>query len=408
MKITNKKLKPIENLEEEIARIKDIKEDLMGENGLIKRLVKQTVEVMLEGEMINHLVYSKNDNIGDNSGNSRNGYSSKTLRSGEGKIEVSIPRDRNSEFDPVIVKKYNRGLNDGFDAKIISMYGFGMSNADINHHLDEMYGLEISDSEISNITDQIIPEIEEWKTRPLATTYLVIYIDGIWFNVKENGKIVNKCEYNMLGIDTMGHKEILGIWMSDNETASTWSRFLTDIKGRGVKDILIACMDGLPGLASAVQAVFPNTIIQNCVVHQIRNTLKYIKSEKRKEFTRDLRSVYGAINEETALNALGAIEEKYPEYVHALKSWRTNWDNLTTYFDFPYEIRKIIYTTNAIESFHSQIRKVTKTKRVFTTSQSLEKLIYLVMERIQKKWTMPIANFGQILTQFQIFFEGRC
>ena len=235
----------------------------MGENGLIKRLVKQTIESLLEGEMTNHLGYEKHSNKGNNSGNSRNGYSKKDLRSGEGKLDITIPGDRNSAFDPLIVKKYDRGVNDGFDTKIISMYGFGMSNADINMHLRDMYGLEISETEISNITDQIVPEIEEWKSRPLSNTYLIIYIDGLWFHVRENGRIVKKCVYNMIGLVTIGHKEIPGLWMSNNKAESMWTKFLTDLKARGVKDILIACTDGLVGLPDAIKAVFLKIIIQN-------------------------------------------------------------------------------------------------------------------------------------------------
>lgn len=407
LRITNPDLKPIEDLEAELENITDIKQ-LMGANGLVKRLVKQTIEKMLEGEMTNHLGYSKHDNAGDLSGNSRNGYSTKNLITDSGSMDISIPRDRNSAFDPLIVKKYERGVNDGFDGKVISMYGFGMSVADINAHLSELYGIEISEAEISNITDQIIPEVEEWKTRPLASRYVIIYIDGIWFHVRENGRIVKRCLYNMLGIDETGHKDILGMWYAETESATNWAKFLTDLKARGVKDILIACMDGLTGLPEAFKAVYPQTVIQNCIVHQIRNTLKFIKSDDMKVFTRDLRKVYGAMNEEEAMNALMSMQKNYPQYTYALKSWEANWDTLSSYFAYPQEIRRLIYTTNAIESFHSQIRKVTKTKRVFPTQQSLEKLVFLVMDRIQRKWSMPIPNFGQVLMQLQIYFEGRC
>jgi len=371
-------------------------------------LYKQAVEGMLKAEMDEHLGYEKNQPREYGSDNSRNGYSNKTLKTNIGNIPLDVPRDRDSSFDPVIVPKHQR-MSARIEQAIITLYSRGMSTRDIEETIKDMYGVHLSEGSVSNITNSIIENIKLWQQRPLEEVYFVIWMDGIVFKVRHNGKVIGKTIYLIIGLRKDGLKEVLGMWISETESASFWMSVLTDLKARGVEDILIACSDNLAGIRQAINAVFPDAITQLCVVHQIRNSSRYVVWKERKEFIADLKLVYGAQNKEVAADALDNFEKKWgSKYGYAIKSWRANWEELTAYFDFPMEIRKIIYTTNAIESLNSSIRKYTKTKTVFPDDQAALKAVYLAINNIQQKWTMPIRSWGIIINQFIIKFEDRC
>jgi transposase-like protein len=376
-------------------------------NGFVRDLVAPVLQEMLEGEMNNHLGYEKNSVVGNNSGNSRNGYSEKTVKTGFGAAKIQVPRDRKGEFEPVAVKKYQTTTSD-IEDRIISMYAKGMTTRDIHEHMKEIYGVEVSAGMVSNITDKVLPLIQEWQSRPLCPLYPIVYLDGVHFKVHESGKIVNKCSYTALGIDEEGRKELLGIWIyGGGEGAKFWLQVLTEMKNRGVDDILICCVDGLKGFSDAIQTVYPETAIQQCIIHQVRNTMKYVPHKHKDKFCADLKTIYTAPTEEAGFASLQKVKEKWPQYQLYLKSWEEKWTELSTFFLYSAEIRKIIYTTNAVESLHHQLRKVTKTTTIFAHDESLLKLLWLAQDGVSKKWTQPIPGWSQIFPQFAILFPER-
>jgi putative transposase len=373
-----------------------------------QELYKQGVEALLKAEIDEHLGYPKHDPSGKNSGNSRNGFSKKTLKTNLGEVPLDVPRDRNATFDPIVVPKHDR-MSSKIEHAIITMYSRGMTTRDIEATIKDIYGVEVSEGSISNITSTILEDIKEWQQRPLDPVYFIVWMDGIVFKVRQNGKVQSKTIYLMIGLKQTGRKEILGMWISETESASFWLNVLTDIKSRGVKDILIASTDNLAGIRQAIKSAFPDTITQLCVVHQIRNSCKYVVWKDRKKFIADLKLVYGAINRDIAYEALDDFAKKWGhKYAYALKSWRDNWDELTAYFDYPQEIRKIMYTTNAIESLNSSIRKYTKTKTVFPDDHAVLKAVYLAVANIEKKWTFPVRDWGSVINQLIIKFGDRC
>ena len=377
--------------------IKDMLKDLLGE----------TIQTMLEGEIEEELGYSKYNYEEKDTQNSRNGYSPKSVRSEYGEIELNIPRDRHNEFEPKIIPKYQREIT-GIEGQIVALYAKGMSNRDIEDHLKNIYGIEVSATMISKITDKIIPEIKEWQTRQLEEVYPIVFMDAIHYSVRQDGIVIKKAVYILIGINLRGEKEVLGFWIGENESSKFWLNILNEIGNRGVKDILIISVDNLKGFSEAIKSSYPKAEIQKCIVHQIRNSIKYVASKDLKEFTKDLKTVYKAVTLEQASNNLLHIEEKWgKKYKAGIKSWNDNWEELTTYFKYPQEIRKIIYTTNSIENFNRQLRKYTKTKSSYPTDDSLSKSIYLSIKEITKKWTGKIQNWGQINSQLSIYFEGR-
>lgn len=382
--------------------------DLMGEDGAIKKLIKSSLEGMLDAELTEHLGYEKHSSQGKNSGNSRNGSSRKTLKNDNGEIDLTIPRDRNSTFDPVIVKKYERTLGP-IEDKIISLYAKGMTTRDIQAHVHEMYGLDMSAPLVSQITDKIIDLAKQWHNRPLETVYPIVFFDAIHYKVANEGKVTSKAAYTCLAIDITGKKDLLGLWVAESEGANFWLGVMTELKNRGVNDILIACVDGLKGFPEAITTVFPQTEVQLCVIHLIRNTLKYIAGKDQKTFMRDLKTVYTAVSEEAALLALDTLENTWgKKYSLSLKIWRNNWRNTSTFFKYPDEIRSMIYTTNAVEAVHRQFRKVTKSKSIFPHDDALKKMLFLAYRDIAKKWTvMPVKNWSLALSHLSIIFEKR-
>lgn len=372
-------------------------------------LYKRGVEEMLKAELDEHLGYEKHSRDGHNSGNSRNGsYSKKVKTDSLGDLVLNIPRDRNSEFEPQLIPKGSR-MSDKLEESIIGMYSRGMTTSDISSHVKEIYGVDVSEGTISNVTNRIIEHVKEWQNRPLESVYFTVWMDGIVLKVKQNGKYINKCIYLVIGLKNDGLKEVLGMWMAETESASFWMGVLTDLKARGVEDILIACTDNLKGFTDAIKGVFPDTVTQLCIVHQIRNSCKYVVWKDRKPFCADLRAVYAATNKQAAGDALESLDAKWGhKYKHAISSWRANWENLTNYFDFPLEIRKIIYTTNTIENLNRGIRKYTKTKVQFVDDNAAQKAVYLAIINIEKKWNMLPQNWGLILHQFVTIFENRC
>ena len=396
----------LSNIQEDLKKCRTI-EDLMGKNGLLKRLSKQMIEEMLETEMNEHLGYEKHSSEGINSGNSRNGKSPKTVKSSFGEMDINTPRDRNGEFDPVIVKKRQTDIS-SFDEKIISMYGKGMTTRDIQDHIKDIYGADISPTTVSNITDKVSGLVVEWQSRPLQNIYPIVFFDAIHYKVRDEGKVVTKAAYTCLGIDLSGIKEVLGIWVGENEGAHYWLGICNELKNRGVEDILIACVDGLKGFPDAINTVFPKTEIQLCIIHMIRNTLKYVGSKYQKEFMADLKLVYKAPTEDKAKAELDNLEDKWGgKYPLVIKSWRRNWENLSTYFKFPEEIRRMIYTTNAVEALHRQMRKVTKNRSIFPNDEALSKILFLAIRDVSKKWTMPLQNWAFTISQLAVIFEGR-
>jgi len=374
---------------------------------MLKHLFKGTLEAMLEAEMEEHLGYEKHSVLGNNSGNSRNGFNKKTIQSAFGETELCVPRDRNGEFEPQVVAK-GQTRTDDIERRILAMYAKGMSNRDIEDHLRDIYGVEASASLISRITDKIMPAVAEWQNRPLDAVYPVVFLDGIVFKVRKDAKVVNKCMYSVLGINMDGRKEILGMWLSDNESASFWAGVCNELKNRGVTDILIACRDNLSGFSAAIETVFPHTEQQLCVIHQIRNSTKYVSYKDIKAVMADLKKIYGAVNEEAALYALEEFRENWgKKYPQILKSWDANWTELSTYFKYPEEVRRLIYTTNAVEGFHRMLRKYTKNKTIYPTDDAVRKSVYLSIQEISKKWTQPVRDWGVIMGQLSIFFEDR-
>lgn len=392
---------------EEVKKCKTI-DDVIGKNGLVQRLIKDVLENILEVEMGEHLgrgKYDRQTDIDQDDRNYRNGYSKKTLRSSFGDVDLDVPRDRKAEFEPQIVKKYETVCNE-LDKKIISLYAKGMSTRDIQAEVEDLYGITLSPSMISKITDKVIATATEWQNRMLDEIYPIVYLDAMYFKVRSNGKIVNKAVYICLGYTLEGYKDILGIWVDEAEGAKFWLSICNDLKNRGVKKILIACMDGLKGLPQAIKTVFPTVDIQTCIVHQIRNSIKYIASKDKKAFMKDLKEVYKATTEDLALAQLDNLKEKWgSNYGMVIDSWYNNWNNLDTFFKFSPQIRKLIYTTNVLEGFNRQVRKFTKVRTIFPTDESLNKCVYLATMEIMEKWTQPIHNWGTTLAELSLYFE---
>lgn len=376
---------------------------LFGKEGAFAPLLKGFIEKALESEIEDHLDESERIR-----GNKRNGKGKKTIKSSTGSFEIETPQDRHSSFEPELIKKRQTILAESLEEKIIGLYSLGMSYRDISKHIQEMYDTEISHTVLSQITDKIIPEIKAWQSRPLEAVYPIIWLDAMRFKVKEDGRVVHKSLYNILGVNKDGFKEILGIYLSETEGANFWLQILTDLNNRGVKDVLIASTDNLSGFSEAIQSVFPKAEVQSCIVHQIRNSLKYVASKEQKEFMKDLKKVYRAETKDLAEMELENLAENWKKkYPVVIESWQRNWDKLSTYFQYTGPIRKLIYTTNPIEGYHRQIRKVTKNKGAFPNEMSLLKLTYLATKRIEQKWTSPLSNWGLTVQQLAIKFEGR-
>ena len=375
---------------------------------LFKETIAEFMENGLEAELDDELGYSRYDYRNKDTDNSRNGHSSKTLRTSFGDTEISTPRDRKGEFEPQLLKKNQTSISQDIEEKILSMYAKGMTTGDIEAHIRDIYGVEVSDTTISRITDKILPVAKEWQQRPLETVYAVVFLDAIHYHVRSEGQIVKKAVYIAIGVDLDGKKDVLGMWVGENESAKFWATVLNSLKNRGVEDIFIACTDNLTGFATAIEAVYPRTEIQNCIIHQLRNSSKYVSYKDLKALIADLKAVYAAVDEPSALNALDAFsnhwDKKYPKIS---QSWRDNWSNLSTYFKYPQEVRRLIYTTNAIEGFNRQLRKVTKSKSVFPTDDSLFKMLYLAMADITRKWTGRRQDWSMIHAQLAVFFADR-
>lgn len=377
-------------------------------NTFFKDMMKVMIEEFYQGELEEELGYTKYDYRNKDSNNSRNGYSSKKLKSSAGEIEVNVPRDRNSEYEPQVIKKHQNTIGQDLEAKIISMYAKGMTTSDIESHIEEIYGYQVSDSSITRITDKILPLVKEWQTRPLETIYPIVFMDAIHYHVRSEGQIVKKAVYIAIGISSSGEKDVIGMWVGENESAKFWLSKLNELKSRGVDDILIACVDGLTGFSNAIEAVYPQTQIQQCIIHQIRSSTQFVSYKDIKALIADLKLVYKATTEESALLNLELFDEKWgKKYPKIAISWKNNWPRLSTYFKYPQEVRTLIYTTNTIEGYNRQLRKVTKNKSVFPTDDSLLKMLYLATQDITKKWTSRQRDWGQIISQLQIYFEGR-
>lgn len=376
---------------------------LYGKDGAFAPMLKSFLEAALEGELDSHL-----DQDERKEGNRKNGKTSKTVQTSDGPLEIETGRDRNATFEPELVKKRETVLADTLESKIIGLYGLGMSFRDISSHLKEMYDADISHTTLSIITDRIIPVIKEWQARPLEDVYCIVWLDAMHYKVKDEGRIVSRAVYHILGINKEGRKDLLGMYVSESEGANFWLSVLSDLRNRGVADILIACIDNLNGFAEAIQSTFPKVEVQSCIVHQIRNSLKYVASKDQKPFMVDLKEVYRATTKELAEQQLDALDKKWgKKYPLVINSWRNNWPKLSTYFKYDPAIRRLIYTTNTIEGFHRQVRKVTKTKGAFPSDMALLKLIYLAYSNIRKKWTAPLQNWGLTVSQLSIWFEGR-
>ena len=374
---------------------------------MLKDLLSGTIQTMLEAEIENELGYAKYSMKDKATSNARNGHSKKTVRSEYGNLDLDIPRDRNAEFEPQIIPKYQREIT-GIEGQILSLYAKGMSNRDIENHLNNLYGIDVSSSMISKITDKIIPEIREWQSRQLEDVYPIVFMDAIHYSVRKDGVVVKKAVYLAIGIDKEGRKEVLGFWIGENESSKYWLNVLNEFKNRGVQDILIMSVDNLKGFSEAISSVFPKTEIQKCVVHQIRNSIRYISYKDAREFTSDLKEMYNAPTLEQAEFKLDELEEKWgKKYMAVINSWRSNWNELTTYFKYDTKIRKLIYTTNLIESLNRQLRKYTKTKSLYPTDEALMKSIYLSLKEATRKWTGRIPGWGEIYSQLSIYFEGR-
>jgi len=374
---------------------------ITGKDGVLAPLIKQLTEAALNAELEAHLDTETEPNR-------KNGKSGKTLKTTAGKVRIDTPRDRNGTFEPQLVKKNQSSVSAEIESKILSMYGRGLSYSDISEHVEEMYGISVSNATLSAVTDKIIDEVKAWQQRELESHYPFVWLDAIHYKVKDKGRYVSKAIYTVLALKMDGKKEVLGLYLSESEGANFWLAVLTDLQNRGVQDILIASVDGLTGFPEAIRTIFPNTEVQLCIVHQIRNSIKYVGSKNQKEFMADLKPVYRAVSKQAAEDALDDLEAKWGEqYPIVIKSWRRKWDDLSAYFKYPEDIRRIIYTTNAVEAVHRQFRKLTKTKGGFPNEDSLLKLLYLGIQNASKKWTMTFRDWGQTLSQLAIFFEGR-
>ena len=375
---------------------------------LFKETIAEFMENGLDAELDDELGYSKYDYKNKDTDNSRNGHSSKTLRTSFGDVEVSVPRDRKGEYEPQLLKKNQTSISQDIEEKILSMYAKGMTTSDIENHIRDIYGIDVSDTTVSRVTDKILPIAKEWQQRPLETVYAVVFLDAIHYHVRSEGQIVKKAVYIAIGINLDGRKDVLGMWVGENESAKFWATVLNGLRNRGVEDIFIACTDNLTGFSAAIEAVFPKTEIQNCIIHQIRNSTRYVSYKDLKALIADLKAVYAAVDDAAALEALEVFAQRWDKkYQKISASWQDNWPNLSTYFKFPQEVRRLIYTTNAIEGFNRQLRKVTKAKSVFPTDDSLLKMLYLAMMDITKKWTGRRQDWSMIHAQLAVFFSDR-
>lgn len=381
-------------------------EDILGENGLLKRLTKAIVERAMNAEITEHLGYEKNDPVGNGTGNSRNGSSRKTLKGNFGEVEIEVPRDRNASFEPQIVKKHQRRF-DGFDEKILSMYSRGMTTREIEEHLREIYGVEVSAGLISEVTNAVIDEVKQWQNRPLESLYPVVYLDALYVRMRHEGRVENRAVYVVIGLNAEGRKEVLGLWTSAQEGSKLWLGVLTDLKNRGVEEILIACVDGLKGFPEAIEMVYPKTLVQLCIVHMVRNSLRYVNWKERKQVAGNLREIYRAATADQALVELGTFSAKWDsKYPMITRQWQENWDRVSVFFQFPAEVRKVIYTTNAVESLHSSLRKIIKTRGGFPSEEAGLKLLWLALRNISKKWN-AVQGWREAMNQFGVLWPER-
>ncbi|MGD8763889.1 MAG: IS256 family transposase [Desulfobacteraceae bacterium] len=393
----------IDGLLEDVSDPKDI----LGKNGLLKQLTKRLVERTLEAELTDHLGYEPHEPKGHGTGNNRNGKGDKTVQSETGAIDIKVPRDRNGSFEPKLIKKRQRRL-EGFDDKVLALYSRGLSTRDIQGQLEELYGAEVSPTLISNVTNAVMDDVRAWKSRPLSTVYPILYFDALFVKSRQEGPVKSKAVYLALGINLEGEKELLGLWIAETEGSKFWLSVFNELKNRGVQDCFIACVDGLKGLPEAIEAVYPHTQVQLCIVHKLRNSFKYVPWKDRKAVAKDLRAVYAAATLEEAEQALEDFSKLWDAKYPAISpSWRTDWDRLTVFFDYTPEIRKVIYTTNAIESLNYSLRKMLKNRGAFPSDDSIIKILYLAINRVSKKWTMPIRNWKAALNQFVILFGDR-
>jgi putative transposase len=381
--------------------------DLLGKNGIVKQLTKDLIERALEAELTDHLGYEKHASDGRGSGNSRNGTSGKTLKTEQGDLPLEIPRDRQGDFEPMLVAKGQRRTG-VLDEKIISLYARGLTVAEIQGHLEEIYGTSVSKGLISTVTDAVVEEVTAWQNRPVDAIYPIVYFDALRVKIRTDHTVTNQAVYLALGVNLEGEKELLGLWIAQTEGAKFWLGVLNELKNRGVDDLFIACIDGLTGFPEAVEAAFPQTQVQLCIVHMVRNSLRYVPWKQRKAVAADLKTIYQAASAKEAETQLAAFEEKWdPHFPTISQSWRQHWPHITPFFAFPPDIRRVIYTTNAIESLNSTLRKIIKTRRVFPSEEAATKRLYLALQNIAKKWTRPIKNWRKALNQFTIFFDGR-
>lgn len=404
--MTRKKSKQDTLIDELLQDCKDPK-DILGKNGLLKQLTKRLVERTLEAELTDHLGYEPHATKGHGSGNNRNGKGHKTLQSDNGELEIEVPRDRNGTFEPQLVKKRQRRL-EGFDDKVLALYARGLSTRDIQGQFEELYGVRVSPTLISNVTNAVMEDVRAWQSRPLSSVYPILYFDALFVKSRQEGPVKNKAVYLALGINLEGEKELLGLWIAETEGSKFWLTVFNDLKNRGVQDCFIACVDGLKGLPEAIETVFPHTQVQLCIVHKLRNSFKYVPWKDRKAVAKDLRSIYGAMTLSEAEEALERFSGKWDAKYPAISpSWRAEWARLTVFFDYSPEIRKVIYTTNAIESLNYSLRKLLKTRGSFPNDDAVLKMLYLAINRASKKWTMPIRNWKAALNQFVILFGDR-
>ena len=398
---------PLEKLLDEIDFKNLTAEEITGPNGLLKQLSKRMLEKAMSAEMDGHLGYEKHERTQTQKSNTRNGTSSKTVTTDIGNIPIDIPRDRNSEFEPKIIPKHKRRF-DGFNDKIISMYGLGLTTRDIQKHLYDIYNVEVSPELISNVTDAIMDDVREWRNRPLDNMYPIVFFDALVVKGRSEGRVTNKSVYTAIGINMDGRKEVLGLWIANTEGARFWLSIVTELKNRGLNDILIASIDGLRGFPDAINSVYPETRIQLCIVHMVRNSTKYVSWKDYRELCKDLKKVYRAVSEEEGLRELENFASKWDhKYPIISKSWRGNWDNLNEFFNFPNDIRKAIYTTNAIESLNASLRKIIKKRSAFPNDDAIYKVLYLALTNAEKKWKMSIRDWGAAINQFAIHFKGR-
>jgi transposase-like protein len=397
----------VERVQQELASATNL-DDFFGKEGIFARLFATTIEQMLEAELTAHLGYEPHAPEGRNSGNSRNGKRTRSLRTSAGDTTITVPRDRNGSFQSPLLEPYQTSTNE-LEDKIIGLYAKGMSARDIQSTLKDLYGVEVSAATISTVTDKVWHLVEAWQNRPLAAVYPIVYLDAIHLKLRRDGKVLNTAVYIVLGVDLEGQRDVLGHWVGDGaEGANFWLSVVTDLQARGVQDIFLACVDGLSGFKAAIQAVFPKTQIQRCIIHQVRHSLTYVTWKDRKAFVRDLRAIYQAPTREAAETELLQLSEKWGQtYAVAVRSWEANWEDLATMFDYPPDIRRLIYTTNTIEGYNRQLRKVIKTKGAFPTADAARKLLFLVTRDVTRKWTMPPQNWAHILNQLAIRFEGR-